>query len=475
MQNCHTVIAAGTYDPDRPECIQAFVPQEGEHFSLPVKVSKAAAVSAGVEALKIMGGTATDVLVFRQIADVTERGAWHSRECAPVNFQRQTDLARKAGIGERQFRNVERRLECFGLLARTTADNGYRGRRAGQRPGTPVSCGLSLEPVIANYAAITRILGEAKFQEEQRQERVLFIRTAKHRIRKLIDAIADMETRSWAANAYEEMKRKCPKGTLRSLDADTLETIYVDLMELEERIREAMKPIAESSPVSPAPPETATGSMPVENLVDKSVDKSTAAADLTSVPMDNSANQQSISSAPEMNYRSHIQPGANFKESCNEQGPSESPPTNAGEGFVKCSEKKEGRVSRWINPKILENLTEEKLKDLMSEDAALYFDNFQDWRDALPYLLRDLGVNTSTWLDAVEVMGEQIALIALLVIDRNRFHPVSPVKSPGAVLRTFTRRAVTGDLNLTHAIIAIWERDRQGKQPKKEPHDMRGQ
>ena len=112
------------------------------------------------------------------------------------------------------------------------------------------------------------------------------------------------------------------------------------------------------------------------------------------------------------------------------------------------------------------------LRDLISEDAALYLDAVADWRDCLPYLLRELGVNVSAWTEACDVMGDEAAFIALLVIDRNRFHPVTPVHSPGGALRAFTDRARRGELNLTRAILGIWERDRQGKQPKAAPKVM---
>ena len=39
-------------------------------------------------------------------------------------------------------------------------------------------------------------------------------------------------------------------------------------------------------------------------------------------------------------------------------------------------------------------------------------------------------------------------------------------KTFNGALRAFTRKAQGGELNLTRAIIGIWERERQGKQPK---------
>ena len=80
--------------------------------------------------------------------------------------------------------------------------------------------------------------------------------------------------------------------------------------------------------------------------------------------------------------------------------------------------------------------------------------------------MRELGINVSAWLEACDVMGDGMAFLSLLVIDRNRFHPVTPVRNPGGALRAFTRRARHGQLDLGRAVLGIWERERQGRQPK---------
>ena len=126
-------------------------------------------------------------------------------------------------------------------------------------------------------------------------------------------------------------------------------------------------------------------------------------------------------------------------------------------------------LRRCVNPDLWKKLTPDRIKQLASDDAALYLDALEDWNEAIPFILRELGINVSAWLDAVEVMGQGIAFVALIVIDRNRFHPVVPVRCPGGALRAFTRKAQAGQLNLTRAIIGIWERERQGIQPKAHP------
>ncbi len=132
----------------------------------------------------------------------------------------------------------------------------------------------------------------------------------------------------------------------------------------------------------------------------------------------------------------------------------------------RCLENKAGGEGSPVNPELIDKLTPEKVRDLASEDVALYLDAVQDWNDALPFILRELGINISAWLDACEGMGEAIAFLTLIIVDRNRYHPVTPVLNPGGALRACTRKAPTGDLNLTRAILGIWERERQGRQPK---------
>lgn len=57
-------------------------------------------------------------------------------------------------------------------------------------------------------------------------------------------------------------------------------------------------------------------------------------------------------------------------------------------------------------------------------------------------------------------MGAVPAALSVLVIDANRSHPVVPVRSPGGLLRTFTRLHQQGRLNLSGSLIGLVERAR---------------
>ena len=453
------ITGAAVYDPTRRDQVQAFMPGPHDYFALPAGITKAAAIASIAAALRLMGASEREIAVWRHIADTTDRAAWSASDRPPLNWRRQCDMAREMGLGERHWRNIERALVRYGVLARTTADNGYRGYRNGSSFARPLRAGLSLEPALANYPALVMRLAEADVTEAQRQEYILHARTARHRLSLLVAGLADRELRHSAQQALAALEAELRPAVLRSAEAPTLEAWHTGLLDLEDWLRDAAQPLAHE-------PSRHSAELPPELQSDI-------------LPKQNAGMSQEITGAPELGFRCHIQPESKLEESCNTSSQvRKRTPANAGDdnfaglrpdGRNNCWGKKNARLRRCVNPDLWEKLTPDKIKQLASDDAALYLDGLDDWNEAIPCILRELGINISAWLDAVEVMGQGIAFVALIVIDRNRFHPVVPVRSPGGALRAFTRKAQAGELNLTRAIIGIWERERQGIQPKAHP------
>ena len=447
------------YDPARAHNIQSFIPGPEEHFPLPEGVTKASAMATITACLRLLGAKEREIAVWRHIADTTERAAWTGGPLPPLNWRRQCDMAREMGLCERQWRNIERALERYGVLARATADNGYRGHRAGSSYARPRRAGLSLAPALANYGACVARLAEADVLEAQRQEHLLHARVAQRRIAALIAGLSAREVWHWASGALGTVEAEHRPKAPRTAAAAEISAWHAALLDLEDRIREAMAPLPVSRPADPDPDQ---------GLSEKPVEE----------PSRRIEKQQEISGAPEMEARRHIQPEYNLNSLCNAQGPSERTPAYAGDrslsgpppdGGGHCEEKKDAGRNDIINPRILEKLTPERIRALASDDAGLYLDALQDWNEAVPMILRELGINISAWFDACDAMGPPLAFLALIIIDRNRFHPHAPVRSPGGALRAFTDRAERGDLNLTRAVLGIWERERQGQQPKAHP------
>ena len=100
----------GVYDPHRADEVQAFVPGRNESFALPAGITKSQAVGTLCQGLRLMGATEREIAVWRHIADTTEREAWTSQTSVPLNWRRQSDMAREMGLGERHWRTIEARL-----------------------------------------------------------------------------------------------------------------------------------------------------------------------------------------------------------------------------------------------------------------------------------------------------------------------------------------------------------------------------
>ena len=84
---------------------------------------------------------------------------------------------------------------------------------------------------------------------------------------------------------------------------------------------------------------------------------------------------------------------------------------------------------------------------------------------------RDLGIGPEAWEEAEASLGWIDALVALVVVDRNRDHPTAPVRNPGGLLRDLARRRRAGTLDLGASVMGIWRREEGGGSvaPRKDP------
>jgi replication initiation protein RepC len=83
----------------------------------------------------------------------------------------------------------------------------------------------------------------------------------------------------------------------------------------------------------------------------------------------------------------------------------------------------------------------------------------RDFINAAIDRLQPLGIHPTAYRDATDQMGEIEAMLCVLLIDRNRFHPVTPVLSPGGALRAMTRRHAHGDLHLLQSLFGLMKRE----------------
>lgn len=108
------------------------------------------------------------------------------------------------------------------------------------------------------------------------------------------------------------------------------------------------------------------------------------------------------------------------------------------------------------------------IRDLGSEELRFYADGME--APGRPVTLRaveraallrrrDLGITPALWEEVEESLGWIDALVALIVVDRNRTHPTNPVRNPGGLLRDLARRRRAGALDLGASVTGVWSRE----------------
>ena len=78
--------------------------------------------------------------------------------------------------------------------------------------------------------------------------------------------------------------------------------------------------------------------------------------------------------------------------------------------------------------------------------------------DLARHFVPQLGVSTHAWRRALDVLGPSEAALALVVLDRNREHPIRPVRSVGGALVGMVLRAEQGAFNLAPSVFGILTR-----------------
>ena len=129
----------------------------------------------------------------------------------------------------------------------------------------------------------------------------------------------------------------------------------------------------------------------------------------------------------------------------------------------------ETKVRSALPPALLATLTPAVLRDLGSDDLRLYVDHLEPRPPGEPPSLRDIeraalmrrremGITPHAWEEIEAALGWLDALVALVVVDRNRDHPRTPVRNPGGLLRDLARRRRAGTLDLAASVMGVWKR-----------------
>ena len=501
-------LITGTYDPRHAHAIQSFVPHDGQFFALPVQFAKSYAVECTCTSLRLMDAPEGAIAYYRTLAQSTERSAWHSRYAGVINWRRQCELARDLGITERTARRYEQCLERLGAIARTTTANGYRGHRVGRHTSI---AGISLEPSIANFGAYQLLNEEVAKDKDAHRAQIITIQLTERRLRLLQSQLTDPDAIAWCQAHLTTCQDTHRPSALRDGTIEQLSRYHTALLAFEHQLRAAVAdalqtpatPTADvSTDIPPHPPQASDHPMdhhqhhtsPSETeSADPPLPARHQAADDTPVSM--MPTSSNISLAPDSSVRRTGQESPppihlkTYQESCNRSASphTKSHPASDVTSAAKTSQGTKGiapqsftalfgqchgrEITGMMSADLMTILADGGYRELASDDALLYLDHFPFWENAIYMILRELNIQPTAWHEACHIMGDAMAAVALLVIDRNRFHPEAPITNPGGALRAFTHCARAGKLNLTQSVMGILSRSRSGLQPRRAPHD----
>lgn len=365
--------------------------------------------------------------ILDTMISLTAPSDWTDPARDAVCYAAQTFVAEKANRSTKAIRDAETAFAAAGLITKTVADNGHRGVYA---KGAIVH-GLSFAPLISRVYELLemrRALEAARIRcQALRRQCSAARRLLRLALVQLVEIGPLVDRTAEALNCFTELPRRYD-----GMDESKLSALLVT----------------------------------VENTLSEVHDLLSLRAKTSGTPEDTFRPyiQDTIKEEIELCNAASIQ----IEPSCNQaETISNSLPLSA----VKSLENKYAAEYRGHKPEITTSFTPRQIYAAAGPDSKLYLDavkgnrvlpNPLDLVKAAMMLLPDLHINPSAWDEAVHVMGDLRASIAVLVIDKNRHHPVRPIHSPGGALRAFARKASSGELNLDGSLIGILTRSRNG-------------
>ena len=373
----------------------------------------------------VLGLDGRRVLVLLRLIQTTRPQDWISSAHEPICAMRQIDLAALLGKTPRALRSDERQFEALGLVRKVVANDGSRGATYGAS-GEAHRLGLSFAPLIERIPDLLELRELIERDERRLRTARRTASVLRRELRLLLERMAEDVPLCAERVAIEQFAASLPRRY------DHLATIEA----IEEHSRQ------------------------VETAVDKA---------LSLVE-----NQRQTSGAPEVHGRPLQETPEEKSGLCNGPAVDTRPARKRAEthsfaappaGAANCSENERAASVAPVNENLIARFKLGAVAEAASEEMRFYLDAFRSGPVTLPDLLRaaamrvpELGISDSAWADALDVMGPEVAAVALLIVDANRAHPTTPVLNPGGLLRSMTARHRRGALNITGSLIGLLAR-----------------
>ena len=427
-----------------------------------------------------LGLTDTELRALRLIVTACRWADFVDPSRDPVCFRQQQRMAEALGVTAGHFRRIEAKLERLGLIERATCENGHRGRlgpRGSDGAGGPVA-GLSLAPLLANVPrwqamaeAVAREAtalaeGRAMIRIERRAARHAALALAPgHPARAAYEALrgaAFPRSAGYTAQAaitahLETLRGVIEEARAAAPEAPADEPIMAGLDGQDDALMHGA-PCAQERRHTENTTDPQTGSCSEAAQTDAEREAGDAAMKPTGLKgreEGRPARERPVRPAGPTDAKAHAAGEVERRSTTRnraedgEDDTAQTPPTS-------------------LPPTLARRLTPRTLRAMACEELRLYIDHLdphegpptlRDVEHAALMRRRDLGIAPEAWDEAETSLGWLDALVALIVVDRNRTHPTIPVRNPGGLLRTLARRRRAGTLDLAASVMGVWKRE----------------
>lgn len=374
--------------------------------------------------------TPTAEKVLRFYARHTRPADWSERGEGPVCFVAQKSAAERMGMDRKSVYNAERALERLGLIRKDALENGHRRSPAGQGE----AIGIRFAPAINRYQEFTEAARTAARLRDRLDAKRRIASGLRFRLRRELRHVEGSES-----DLIREEFAALPRQVMRMTDISRLDALATKLKALLARLQSIAERLetVEETVISSGDIPRNEGEISPHHIY------STINSSFVDCNEDISANAMAENSNPSCDKSAH---GKENKGSGQ----------NSGQSAVPVS---------WTM-KQLYSAGSDEFRALMDEardrDGELGMGSLVSAADTIRHLV---GVTPNAWAEACSTLGRHEAALALLVLDRNRTHPQTPVRNPQGALRAMVRRAREGQLNLDASLFGIIRRAGQGGRP----------
>ena len=430
MQGIKTGGQPGVYDPLHAQNIQALKRANEPQLAYPVlpdSMQRGQLEGLLLDVSKHIGMTDSLLKSLLTMLRETRPSDWTDPDCEPICYAMQNNIATSLGKSERAVRNDEVALVGLGFITKQVAGNGSRCRLV-FADGREFRQGLSFTPLIEAVPDLIALRAQMRFERQHKTRLKRQCSALKRNVKTSLMRLQPLHPEHAGLKAIAESFLNWPTryASLRSMEA--MEAHYNEVLITSAVIDEITKLLANTS--APAEPDFR------RYIQDTTQEPSV----ICNVPVDKRAD-----GTPSDDNRLTAAPG----------------------GSADCLENKCGAADVGVNSEFITKLNPHRLFALSSEEMRLYIRQHQGQRPspaAMDFILAsidrlpELGINRSAYEAALAQMGDMATALAILIIDRNRFHPDTPIQNPGGVLRAMTARHKAGKLNLVGSLIGLTER-----------------